>query len=367
MATARDVSNNVGENLALRNALLATAPRMRKKLGSFSATQGNTTRVKLFNVGVIQKLVGVVTASVTIAGNALVAGKRGAHALLSQVKVVDFEGTDRVNASGYQLWVLNSVRNRTPAFLNNESMTAVSSMPTVPTAVGTANIQYYFEIPIAYDPERDLRGAILAQTAVGEMFVNLTVGTLLTDGSDEGVYNSKGAAGTLTVNSINIDLYQDYLFPQAIGGQLPLPMQDLLTVYEINGNFRLTDNISNGQERLIPYPNVRSVLASYTNWMNAGAMSNAINKFTLIANGNNILTENSLDTQLMEQRNWFNGDLQIGTFFYNHRNRPVETAMYGNVQAGITFNAAPSCVYYIEQMFESFYPKGALLPGMTNG
>ena len=30
------VTNQMGQNLALRNALLSTAPRMRKKLGTFT-------------------------------------------------------------------------------------------------------------------------------------------------------------------------------------------------------------------------------------------------------------------------------------------------------------------------------------------
>lgn len=366
MAT-NQIVNNVGQNLAMRNALLATAPRQRKKLGTFSGAQGQTTRVKVFNVGVITKFVAMVTANVTIGGNALVASPKAPWSIFSQVKLTDFEGADRVNANGHQLWVLNSVRNRTAAFYNNESQNAVASTPSVPTGVGTADIKMYIEIPVAYDPERDLRGAILAQTNQGEMFLNLTVGNLLTDGSVEGVYSSKGAAGTLVVNSINIDVYQDFLMPQDVGGTTPLPLSDLLTVYEINGNFRLTDNLSNGQERLIPYPNVRSVLAAYTTYTNGGALQDQFSRFALIYNGNQIIREDSLETQLQEQRGWVNGDISKGTFFFNHRNRPVETAMYGNVQLGLTLNAAPTGTYYLEQMFESFYAKGALLPGMTNG
>lgn len=364
-------ANDAAMNLALRNMLLASAPRMRKKLGTVTGVVGGTTRQQLFNVGVITKLLLVVTANVTIGGNAIVASPRAPWNCIKQLKLVDFEGNDRVNLSGIQLWQINSVRKRTPAFYNNESKSAVSTLPVVPTGTGTADIKFIIEVPIAYDPESDLRGAILAQTNVGQQFVNVTWNdTFLQDGSDEGVYNSDGAAGTCVVNSISMDVYQDYLMPQPdprLGGAQPLPLADFLTVYELNGNFRYTDNIANGQERLTAYPNVRTVLAAYTNWTNAGAAANSISRFTLITNGNYVMQEDSLETQLLNQREWINGDLITGFFFANHRSRPIQTALYGNVQVGHTFSASPSGTYFLEQAFESFYAKGAILPGMTNG
>lgn len=366
-----NAANDAAMNLALRNMLLATAPRMRKKIGTVTGTVGGTTRQQLFNVGVITKILLVVTANVTIGTNAIVASPRAPWNAIKQVKLVDFEGNDRVNLSGIQLWQINSVRKRTPAYYNNEAKAAVSTLPVVPTAVGTADIKFIIEVPLAYDAEADLRGAILAQTNVGQQFLNVTWNdTFLQAGDDQGVYNGAGAGGTCVVNSISMDVYQDYLMPQPdprLGGSQPLPLADFLTVYELNGNFRYTDNIANGQERLTAYPNVRTVLAAYTNWTNAGASANSISRFTLVTNGNYIMQENSLETQLLAQREWINGDLITGCFFMNHRNRPIQTALYGNVQVGHTFSAAPTGVYYLEQAFESFYAKGAILPGMTNG
>lgn len=367
---ANNSVNGVQQNLMLRNALLASAPRMSKKLGTFtesSSPEGRTTRIKLFNVGVVTTLRLKVTANVTIATDALGVSPKAPWNAIQQIKVTDFEGVDRVNVSGFQLFVLQSVRNRTPAYINNEGLAAVSTLPVVPTAIGTANIEFYVEVPIAFDAERDLRGAILAQTAVGEMFLNITWNSdFLVDGSDDAVYNSDGTNGTCTVNSISVDVFQDYLLPQSLNGQIPLPTADLLTVYELNGNYRITDNLSNGQERLLNYPNMRSVIGFYANWLNNGALSNAISTFRLVANGNNVLREDTLATQLMEQRKWINGDLKTGAFYQLHRSRPIETALYGNVQMGLTFNANPTGTYYIEQMTESFYTKGAILPGMTN-
>lgn len=361
---------NAATNMQLRAALLATSPRNSKKVGTFtqaSSPEGKTERIKLFNVGIITKLRLLVTANVTIAANAIVASPKAPFNILSQIKLTDFEGVDRVNLSGFQLFVLQSVRSRTPAYINNEGLAAVSTLPIVPTGTGTADIKFYVEIPLAYDDERDLRGAILAQTAVGEMYLNLTYNSLfLNDGKDDGVYNSKGSAGTCAVNSISVDVYQDYLLPQSIGGQIPLPIADLMTVYELNGNYRITDNLSNGQERLLNYPNMRSVIGFYANYINNSLLADDISQFRLVANGNNVLTEDGLQTQYMKQRGWINGDLKKGAFFQLHRARPIETAMYGNMQMGLTFSAAPTGDYYLEQMTEAFYAKGAMLPGITN-
>lgn len=370
MTMAQPQMNGIQQNLALRQALLASAPRMTKKVGTFTEStspEGRTTRIKLFNVGILTKLRLKVTANVTIATDALTASPKAPWNSISQLKVTDFEGVDRVNVSGFQLWTLQSNRMRTPAFINNEGMAAVSALPFVPTAISTDDIEFYIEVPLAYDDERDLRGAILAQTATGEMFLNITWNNdFLQDGNEDGVYSADGTNGTCVVNSITVDVYQDYLLPQSIGGQIPIPQADLLTVYEINGNYRITDNISNGQERLLNYPNMRSVIGFYANWFNAGALADSISTFRLIANGNNILREDSLHTQLMTQRNWINGDLKKGVYWQNHRARPIETALYGNVQCGLTFNASASGTYYLEQMTEAFYTKGAVLPGMTN-
>lgn len=361
--------NNHQQNLMLRQALLQTSPRMTKNLGTFtesSAPEGKTTRIKLFNVGVITKLRLLVIANVTIGTATATVSPQAPFNAIQNISLVDYEGVSRVNCSGYQLWQLQSVRERTPAYLNNEGTTKVNSCPTTPTAVGTADIKFFVEVPVAYDPERDLRGAILGQTAVGDMFLNITWNSdFHRNGNDDGVYNG-AATSTVVVNSISVQVNQDYLFPQDVGGGIPLPMMDLQTVYEIAGNLRVTDNLSNGQERLLSYPNRRSVAGIYLNWMNNGAMSDAINQIRLVANGNNYLQEFTLDQIQQEQRKWLNGDLPVGSFFMLSRNRLIETAIYGNVQLGVTFSSAPTGTYYLSQMVESFHLKGMQLGSLSS-
>lgn len=373
------VSNNPGQmiaqNAALRAALLQSAPRMRKQIGTYTGgTLGGTTRIKLFNVGITTKLLLDVFVNIDIGTAVATASPKAPFNLISRIKLTDYDGTDRVNCSGYQLWVLQCVRNQTVYGYNNESQTAVLTTPLVPTAVGAnAPFRFQIEVPLAYNPANDLRGALLTQTAVGEAWLNIDWNTaLVSNGNADAVYNG-GATTTVVVNAgntISVNVYQEYLLPQSVGGQVPLPALDLLTVYEIAGAVRTSDNIAVNTEKLFNYPNVRSVIGAYFTYLNNGVMNAAtadIARFRLIANGNNILREYGPYDKLFDQRRWMiaDADLRVGTYFEVHRDRPIETALYGNVQYGITPSAVTAGNTNFEFAYESFYTKGSMLPGMS--
>lgn len=365
-------------NAAMRTALLATAPRMRKSVQTAVAQSGQTTRIKLFNVGIITKLQLYVTAAVTIGVAIAVPSAKAPYNLISRIKVTDYDGTDRINISGFQLFMLNAVRARAIfGYHNTPAIPAVFVNPSVPTAVGNGTISFFIDVPLAFDSEnvipqlQDLRGAILAQTAVGEMYLSIDWNaSYYTNADVESVY---AGAGTTTViangaNNINVTCWQEYLLPQAVGaqGEIPLPGIDLMTVYELSGNLRSSDNLAVNTEKLINYPNVRSVIGVYMNYVQAGTMTQGkINTFRLIANGNNILRDHSELSQLLYQRNYMLADADTipGAYFFSHRDKPIETALFGNVQLGITPNTV-GATPYMEVGYESFYTKGQALPGL---
>lgn len=365
------------QNAAMRAALLSTAPRMRKNVGTFSSTGLNTTtRVKLFNVGVLTKLQLECSVDITIGTANATASPKAPWNLINRIRLTDYDGTDRVNLSGFQLFMLNCVRTHSYFGFNNDAATAQLVNPLIPTAQAAATLRFYIDVPLAFDIEnpviqlRDLRGSILAQTAVGEMYLSIDwTNSLYTNGDVDSVYN--GAATTTVVLTTagvgpSVTVWQEYLLPQAIGGQgqVPLPALDLSTVYELNGNVRSSDNIVVNNEKLISYPNVRSVIGAYVNYVTGGVASNAISLMRLIANGNNILTDHSLRSQQFEQRRALNGDSVAGAFFKLHRDKPIETALFGNVQLGVTPSTVSGGAQYMETAFESFYTKGQALPGL---
>jgi hypothetical protein len=358
-------------NAAMRGALLASAPQMRKKLQAVTnGVAGQTSRVKLFNVGITTRLLLDVTFNYDVVTAAMVATTKNPFNIMSRIKVTDYDGTDRVNVSGYQLYVLNCVRRRQRYGYNNGSATAVLSLPSVPLTTGNGKqTRFMIEVPLAFDPQSDLRGALLTQTAVGEVWVSIDWNSVMVSATanDDAIFTS--ATGSLANTSFGVQVFQEYLLPQAINGQTPIPSMDLLTVYELNGALRSTDNIGVGVEKLFNYPNVRSVLGGYFNYINNSVMNPATTDITgvrQIANGNNVLKEYGAADLLFEQRVYMldGSDIANGTYFILSRQKPFETALYGNVQIGIT-PATVSGTCNFEVMWESFYTKGQTLPGMS--
>jgi hypothetical protein len=381
MATVNNQVNPLAQNDLFQRMLLASAPRMRKDLGLTTGTLGNTSRIKLANVGLLTSLTLQVSLPVTIGTAAATLGKQAPWNMISRVRLTDFDGTDRVIASGYQLYVWNSVRNRYPYGWNNEGsivgsngspvsggVIGQSGWPKPTLSTGASTIDFIVEIPVAYDPNADLRGTVVMQTNLGEMYLSIdwisSSALFNAAGDDTNLFNG-AATTTVTPTSPTVRVFQNYLLPQAIGGVLPIPAISVQTVYEFNGNLRTSDNLSANSERLLNYPNVRTVIGTYINYMNGGALlSTDVSKIRLIANGNNILREMTQELQLFDQRCYLEGDLNYGTYFLLHRDRPIETQQYGNVQLGFT----PTSVgtgSYLEWATESFYPKGAVLPGMN--
>lgn len=367
-------------NAMMRQALLATAPRMRKNVLTVNATNGTTSRIKLFNVGVVTKLQLYITAAVTIGTATATPSAKAPWNLISRLRVTDYDGTDRINISGFQLFILNCVRQRAIfGYHNTPAVPAAFVNPVVPTAVGNGTISFFIDIPLAFDVDnpviqlQDLRGAILAQTAVGEMYLSIDwITSLYANGDVDSLYSGGGTTtvvGNPVSNFITCTMWQEYLLPQAIGanGELPLPQIDLMTVYELNGNLRSSDNLAVSTEKLMSYPNVRSVIGAYFNYVQAATMTQGkINGLRLIANGNNILIDHTEVSQLLYQRNFMlaDADTVAGAYWRSHREKPIETALFGNVQMGITPNTVGANPY-VEVCYESFYTKGAALPGLN--
>lgn len=367
------------QNAFMRAALLGGSPRMRKNVITATSNAGQTSRLKLFNVGVITRLQLYVTCAVTIGVATATPSPKAPWNLINKVTLTDFDGTDRVKLSGFQIFMLNCVRDRAIfSYHNTPAVTAVFTSPSVPTAVGNGTISFFMNIPLAFDTEnpvtqlQDLRGSILGQTAVGEMYLSIDWNaSYYGNGDVESIYNGGGTTTVVAngANNISVTMWEEYILPQPIaaGGQVALPQIDLMTVYELIGNLRSSDNLAVNTEKLLNYPNLRSVIGLYFNYVQAGTMTQGkLNTIRIIANGNNILQDHTELSQLLYQRNYMvtDADSIPGAYFRSHREKPMETALYGNVQLGITPNTV-GATPYVEVGYESFYTKGMALPGLV--
>jgi hypothetical protein len=361
-------------NLEARQLLLHTGTPMRKKLGVFGPFQpGDEASVLLNNVGIITSLDCVVTGTAAIPTTAGTLTPMGLYNLVKQVRVQDYDNQNRVKCSHRALHVINSMRSRQPhnqakifdSSFGNESTFA--NLIVAPTALTDTQLRLPVHIPIAYDPANDLRGAILAQTIRGQMSVALTFATAaqITGTTADNVYS----AGTVTLSDFYVTVYQNYIQPQALGAQLPIPQQDLVTVYELNGNGGSSSNLAAGQAKYIDYPNVRQILSSVHAYYDGTSFAYGTNIDSLIlqANANTNLREYDGRDILDQMRAYMGTDTLPGTYYIDTRRVPVDTTLYGNVQLLMTPNATPGTGAYVESTFESFYLKGTTLPGIQVG
>jgi hypothetical protein len=375
---SRAAQTNLQQQNAMARAMMtATAPVINKILQTATASVGGVMRVKLDNTGITTGLTLDVSCGVTIGVATAVPSTRAPWNLINRIKVTDPDQTDRVSLSGFQLFILNCVRSRAYYGFNNGAPTAVFANPVVPTAVGNGTIQFLIDIPIAYDADnpvrelRDYRGALLQQIALGEAYLTIEWNsTLYANANVNAVY--AGAATTTVApnpatNNITCLVSQVGLFPQPLNGaQPPLPSLDLLTVYELNGGLNTSDNIVVNQEKYLQIPPQRSVIGMYVNYIQGGVQAaGAISRFRAIVNSNNPLTDRTERLQLFEQRKHLlvDADTVAGSYFHLFRERPIETALVGNMQWGVT----PSTVganATMELLVESFYTKGQMLPGV---
>lgn len=369
-------------NLMSRQALLDTATPFKKIVTSGGPySLGQTAVITLDRMGIFTMLEVQVSASITVANAAATASPFGPYALVQNIKYTDFNSVDRVNTNGPQLYQLGCLRNgwiqqgattQTNA-VANAAYTGVGSVDTnqtkLPTAVGSDTINFTLWVPLAYDQTSDLRGAVLAQTVVGDHFLKIKFADVAGSATDvlAGPYNS--TAANLSLTNINLTVYEHYLQPQNLN---MLPIIDLGTIYGIEGNYVSTANLQSNTPFYINYPNNRSIVSAISIFENNGAVTlNGTDIVTaeLIANANTQIRQETPSSLRRWVRNTIGGDLPSGTYVFNSRKNPISTYLYGNVQAKFnmgTVNSGSGPTQFVTQ-FEDFYPAGVPLPGIASG
>jgi hypothetical protein len=347
--------------MADRLTLLSTGVPMQSLLGTFGPySLGQTAQIRLRNVGVLTGLSVRVVASLAITGT-MTASPLGPYPLIAQHITSDYNTTTRISAPGGMLYMLNSIRHGRPWMPTGQGL--VDTLQTAqPTAVSNpATLEYNVDIPFAVDPGNDLTGAILAQTVVGEMFYKMQFASALVGDAWSAPYT----AGTATVNSIYVTVWQRYIQPQ----NASLPLMDLNTVYEFDALYNTQNNITTNGQTYINYPNVRSVLGAYYGFVdNAGLTVNGtdISALTLIANGNTRMREQDPLDVRKHMRIMLGGDLPASLYFVPSRRQPIQTWIYSQVQELFNWGTLTSSpVPYLNYGFESIYPLNTPLPGIA--
>jgi len=377
MTAAQTTQNPAVANLQARMELLQTGLAFDKLLPGITqgvATLGQTVRIPLDRTGIVTgvTLLFTVPVDVTVAATQ---SPFGPWNIVNQLQYVDFAGVIHVQTTGWQLHALNALRARR-SIGNSQKMFGYVSSETgvdtdllaLPTAVAAANAYFALYVPLAVDRHSDLRGAILAQTDRGEHYITLTFANALVN-ADPFVAPYTAGTATLQANTqISVEVIQHYLMPQAGVSPSNIPMIDLSTIYEIQGNLFDNANIAAGLPKYTNWPNNRAVM-SWLGMFNQGATGGALNgtdlaKLTLLVNGNTNVKELPPNFARLMLRDAMGWDFPSGVYYISARTQPITTQLYGNVQTkwDVTTAAANT---YIQSQFESTYLSGTPLPGIA--
>lgn len=375
--TTSNTQTPAQQNALAQAVLLATGLRFSKILPG--VTQGNPVlgqqvRIPLDRIGVTTgvTLMFSVPLDITVATTQ---SPFGPWNFVSQIEYVDFSGVRHIQTTGAQLHILNSLRAGR-ALANSQKMMGYVSSETgidtnllaLPTAVASPTYAYFtLYVPLAVDPTSDLRGAVLAQTDRGEHYINVTFAPAAV-GADPFVYPyTAGTAVLVAGDSIGVNAYQHYLMPQ--GGVAPnnIPMIDLSTIYEIQGNLFDNANIAAGLPKYTNWPNNRAVLSALHlfNQAAAGGTLNGadLQRITLLVNGNTNVRELTPALLRLMQRDMMGWDFPSGIYYLGARAQPITTQLYGNVQTKWDVLTAGAGTY-LQSQFESTYLSGTPLPGV---
>lgn len=345
------------QNALAKQLILANAVDRFQQISSqtVNATQNNGLfNIQPRNVGLIRGfMVEVIAAVSNSAGGAATLTKWGAANLLSGITLTDLQNNVRIQTQGWHLHAINTARSMKPFGIGyavpanppvgyGSTWGEVSAPATLAaSATGTVTMRYY--VPVCYGPQ-DLRGGIFASVVNATMSLALQVNQnafVAAGDATLGIYSgSAGLAGTLGgIGNVTVNVYQHYYdqIPES-NGQPILPMQDLSTIYELKTTS--VSGISEGLDFPISYANFRTFMSTCAIFDNGGTLNTGsdVNYWELqSANFTNIWKMSATEAALLSLA--ANGtDWPAGMYYFNHRNRPINTSQFGNMQ--LILNAA---------------------------
>lgn len=330
-------------NAQARAIVLANAVERVQQVYSntVAAASQNVLNIPNRNVGLIKGFIVKISASVTNgATNPANLTKLGPANILSQIVFTDLQNNTRIQTAGWHMHLLNTAKLGKPFGVPWQSITSpvayganytdISAPATLAAnASGTVNMYYY--VPLAYS-STDLRGALYANVVNATMNLQLTINTAAFVASGDatlGVYS--GNSGT--VGNVTVTVFQHYLdqIPQTQNGPV-LPMMDLQTFYDIKNTN--VNGLTVTQDFPIPYANYRSFLSTFFIYDNGGTLNAGtdLNYIALqSANFTQLYKTTPFELALIAQ-NEIGTDYPSGVYYMNHRNKPINTNQYGNME-----------------------------------
>lgn len=348
------------QNAAARALILQSAVDRIQQI--YTSTVSASTVNGLFNitprnVGLIRGFIVDVTATFTkLASGAATLTTIGAANLLSQISFTDLQNNVRIQTSGWHVHMVNTARamrpfgipyamNSSPPVGYGNNFGEISASAPTTAADGAVTMRYY--VPLAYG-QSDLRGAVFAGVVNASMNLGLQINpSAMVSDTDATLSVFSGVAPAAStyggIGNVTVTVYQHYLdqLPQTQNGPV-LPMVDLSTAYELKNT--QVSGITANQDFPVSYSNFRTFMSTFAIYDNDGTLNagSDVNYWALeSANYTNIWkvspTEAALFSLVANGVDW-----PKGVYYFNHRNRPINTSQFGNMQLVLNASSVSS-------------------------
>lgn len=367
------------QNAIARRMILDRGVIMRQRLDARALSGTVQNQVINFlprNVGLIKKF--YVRVQFTLAQAAAETFTRtpfGPANIFSQIVVTDFNNNTRINTSGWHLHQLATVKNGGnfgAAFTNDGPVSNGSAFGVIaaPASVTTAqNVSMFYEIPLCYS-DTDLTGIVPGNVVSSTMQLQLTVNPSLIAASGANsnlsVYSSSTASlGTIT--NFRVTVWQEYIdqVPQDNAGNYILPIIDVSRMYMLNNT--AISGLAANQENSISYTNFRDFLSTMVIYDNNGVLNAGtdINTFRIqAANAVDIIQSDPFIQSLLT-RKMIGNDFPIGSYYFDHRTRPISTNTYGNMSLLVNPATVSAAASQLLVGFEAFANIGTVTAAVS--
>lgn len=362
MAQAAPQVNPLALNAQARAIVTGNAVRLNQQIFSQSINPAVTSQVNVQprNVGLILGF--LVEVSGTISNSAAAQLNRtdfGSANILKNITFTDLNNVTRINTTGAHLAVLNAARQGFVfggAYAPNVPMNwgnnySPFSGPATIAVSSTGAVKHTYWVPIAYS-SNDLRGSIYAAIVNATMNLQLTLNTAPCIGAVPAndplaaIY-SNNAAGAWQGN-IQVNVNQVYLDQLPMNNGSPiLPLLDLNTIYDLK--YTTQNGLAAGQDFPVSYANFRQFLSTMMIYDNGGTYNAGtdLNYLALTAANSTNIFKVTPSIAALQARQTFMADPPPGVYFFDHRERPIDTVTFGNMQLvanPITVNAGAQLV-----------------------
>ena len=364
------------QNMAARLAVLQMAQNMWQIISTTTVAlpaYGTVFNIPIRQVGLTKRfLVEVAFTFAQSAAETQTLSKLGPANIFSNITLNDLSNYTRVNTAGWHLFMLACMKQAFftgpagqgkqdfqpapsvfgTAYTNDSPIqakagAAVISAPTPVTVAQSGRM--FFEVPVSYS-DSDLRGAIYTSVVSATMYLQMTLNPNFAVGSagDDtlAVYKSSTATDLGKINSMTITVYQNYLDQIPLGQNGPvLPAQDISKMYLLtNGSFT---GLVGGQDFPITFPNFRAWQSLMAIYDNVGVTSYGTDVSMFQLQTANLANIRQIDpfTQLLFQRMMLKNDFTAGAYYFDFRDKPINTNQFGNMQITIRPSASTGTLF----------------------